>query len=355
MQELFVLVPSPLGEPDSWKAVAAELGSRGLEVANLPARPRRERSRAALEPAGGERGVGAGPSPASRGLLLVGHSGATAILPAAGERLVGRVAGYVLVDGPYPRAGRSQLEMMLVAMPGLAAVVERTLAAGDRFPDTRAQQRSNEQAGTTVTGNPRGRRFFEEPVRVPPGWPDAPCGYLALGVKGRTSREIASDLVLSPRTVEMHVHHILVKLDPGRSWSSLGGPRTSRCSAEPLPSSGRSTPADDRRQVRVLVAVPHRVQALRVRSDAGRGHRGCRSPGLRTSSRAPRPPPRGGHRGAHRAPPIQHGGSTSSPARWRGSSAPPTVRSNASRGCPHMDPPAGAGRMVLWRFPRFSR
>lgn len=34
-----------------------------------------------------------------------------------------------------------------------------------------------------------------------------------LVVEGRTSREIVSDLVLSPRTVEMHVHHILVKLD----------------------------------------------------------------------------------------------------------------------------------------------
>jgi DNA-binding NarL/FixJ family response regulator len=30
---------------------------------------------------------------------------------------------------------------------------------------------------------------------------------------GQTSREIASDLSLSPRTVEMHVHNVLVKLD----------------------------------------------------------------------------------------------------------------------------------------------
>jgi DNA-binding CsgD family transcriptional regulator len=30
---------------------------------------------------------------------------------------------------------------------------------------------------------------------------------------GRTSREIASALSLSPRTVEMHVHNVLVKLD----------------------------------------------------------------------------------------------------------------------------------------------
>jgi len=34
-----------------------------------------------------------------------------------------------------------------------------------------------------------------------------------LVASGRTSREIASDLSLSPRTVEMHVHNVLVKMD----------------------------------------------------------------------------------------------------------------------------------------------
>jgi DNA-binding NarL/FixJ family response regulator len=34
-----------------------------------------------------------------------------------------------------------------------------------------------------------------------------------LVASGQTSREIASDLYLSPRTVEMHVHNVLVKLD----------------------------------------------------------------------------------------------------------------------------------------------
>lgn len=36
---------------------------------------------------------------------------------------------------------------------------------------------------------------------------------LKLVAAGRTNRQIAAQLVVSPRTVDVHVHHILAKLD----------------------------------------------------------------------------------------------------------------------------------------------
>jgi DNA-binding NarL/FixJ family response regulator len=36
---------------------------------------------------------------------------------------------------------------------------------------------------------------------------------LRLVARGRTNREIGRDVFLSPRTVEMHVRHVLAKLD----------------------------------------------------------------------------------------------------------------------------------------------
>jgi DNA-binding NarL/FixJ family response regulator len=36
---------------------------------------------------------------------------------------------------------------------------------------------------------------------------------LELVASGRTNREIAAQLFVSPRTVDVHVHHILAKLD----------------------------------------------------------------------------------------------------------------------------------------------
>jgi hypothetical protein len=145
-------------------------------------------------------------------LVLVGHSGATATLPAAGERLSGAVAGYVLVDGPLPQDGLSHLEMMRIAMPPLAAAVELTLSGGGRFPDVLAQERSSEQAGIQVTASPRGRRFFEESVRVPVGWPDAPSAYIALGPDPGAACLEASERGWPTRTLSGH--HFLIVTQP---------------------------------------------------------------------------------------------------------------------------------------------
>jgi pimeloyl-ACP methyl ester carboxylesterase len=177
----FVLVSSPLGGADSWQGVAAELRERGIHaVVAEPALdeddPEPLWSQQATAVAAAAR-LQAG----TEGLVLVGHSGATAILPAAGDLLDDRVTGYILVDGPIPEDGRSHLDLMRAAMPALAGAVERTLAAGRPFPDERAQAASSRLAGRDVTATPRGSRFFMEPIRVGYTWPGAPCACVVFG------------------------------------------------------------------------------------------------------------------------------------------------------------------------------
>jgi DNA-binding NarL/FixJ family response regulator len=76
----------------------------------------------------------------------------------------------------------------VVFSPGLADVV---LAAQERLPG----------------GAPVAARLTERELDI-----------LRLVVEGLTSRQIAARLVVSPRTVENHVHHLLTKLEqPNRA------------------------------------------------------------------------------------------------------------------------------------------
>jgi DNA-binding NarL/FixJ family response regulator len=45
---------------------------------------------------------------------------------------------------------------------------------------------------------------------------------LELVAAGRTNREIAAQLFVSPRTVDVHVHHILAKLDAANRVEAAG-------------------------------------------------------------------------------------------------------------------------------------
>jgi len=179
----FVLVHSPLTGPDVWQPVAAALRGLGApaSVADLreegaagePYRARHARSAAAALQAlpAGERG------------WLVGHSGAGALLPLVREAAGRAVAGYLFVDAGLPRAG-SRLDAMAEESAEFAAQLRASLAAGERFPAWSDAQLTPivPDAGrrrVLLAGlRPRGLDFFTEPLPLPDGWPDAPCGYL---------------------------------------------------------------------------------------------------------------------------------------------------------------------------------
>jgi hypothetical protein len=117
-------------------------------------------------------------------LVLVGHSGAGALLPALRRALVPRpgVAGCVFVDAGLPIPGLTRLSTF--GDPSEQAEFRAYLESGGRFPawtdaglapilpdpDARHQL----LAGL----RPRGLDFWTEPLPDIPGWPGAPCGYV---------------------------------------------------------------------------------------------------------------------------------------------------------------------------------
>ncbi|HUS13888.1 MAG TPA: alpha/beta hydrolase, partial [Chloroflexia bacterium] len=127
---LFVLIHSPLVGPFTWVPLAAELERRGasavvpsLQAATRGGPPYWAGHVAAVQAAA----AGA----VGRPLVLVGHSGAGWLLPAAGQALAGRVAAYVFVDADLPRDGHSRLE----SFPSPEAIAAfRRAATGGLLP-----------------------------------------------------------------------------------------------------------------------------------------------------------------------------------------------------------------------------
>ncbi len=186
METVIALIHSPLVGPLTWSLVAAELEGRGIR---------------AVVPVLSDEGTGGRPfwsrhaESAAREItrlapettiVLVGHSGAGALLPAIGERLAHRVAGYLFVDAGLPNDGLSRLEMMEGEDADFAREFREYLRGGGRFPawtdeDLREVVPEPEsRRGLIDELRPRDLAFFTEPIPVFAGWPDAACGYVRL-------------------------------------------------------------------------------------------------------------------------------------------------------------------------------
>jgi hypothetical protein len=181
----FVLVHSPLVGPSTWSLVADELRARGFSVA-LPTLP--EHGRAPYWRPQAE-AVAAHVRGADFPLVLVGHSGACPLLPAIRRAIDGTISAYVLVDGDLPLVpgtGGSRIDLLRSASPALADELETLLAAGGSFPTWGDEDLREEipdrgmRAKVVAEVRPQPRAFWTEALPAIPGWPDAPCGYLAL-------------------------------------------------------------------------------------------------------------------------------------------------------------------------------
>jgi len=176
----FVLVHSPLVGPITWRPVAAAFGRRGVaalvpEMASDSGTPHSERH--ARSVAEQMRDIATG-----RRIVLVGHSGAGALLPTIRQLSERAVAAYVFVDAGLPSDGTPRLP------PGrsrqqMHAMYER----GERFPawtdedlkDVVPDRDLRRQLLAEI--RPQPWSFWIEPIEVFPGWPDAPCAYMRFG------------------------------------------------------------------------------------------------------------------------------------------------------------------------------
>ncbi|MDP9364267.1 MAG: alpha/beta hydrolase [Chloroflexota bacterium] len=216
MDAVIVLIHSPLVGPLTWSLVADELRRRGVGVA-VPTLvdagdggpPFWEQHAAAVA-----RGVGAVPAEAS--LVLVGHSGAGPLLPTVGQRVGHPVAAYVFVDAGIPADGESRLDVMATEDPAFAAELRRHLEAGGCFPEWREEDLRAAipdpplRRRTAEELQPRPLAFFGEPIPVPAGWPDAPCGYLKFSAAYDQPAERARREGWAYREVDGGHFHLLV-------------------------------------------------------------------------------------------------------------------------------------------------
>lgn len=222
----FILIHSPLVGPLTWSLVAEELRRRGVRaavpeliddgVSAISYWQQHAGSVArALAPFAGER------------LILVGHSGAGALLPAIRAAAGRPVAGYVFVDAGIHRDGASRLEMMREESPPWAEDFHRHLAAGGHFPEwsdadlCEVLPDAELRRRLVAEQRPRALAFFEEPVPVFQGWPDAPCAYLQLSAAYDAPAARARRDGWSFRRLDAGHFHMLV--DPGAVTDALVG------------------------------------------------------------------------------------------------------------------------------------
>ena len=183
MRPVFVLIHSPLVGPVTWSAVASELSRRqvGVVVPDLGAPTETEtgphwKRHVALA----ARAIASIPAAASA--VLVGHSGAGALLPAIRDAMDRACAGYVFVDAGLPNGNEPRK-----GMGGFARHLDEIHALGERFPHWSDEDLRDALPVPAVRTallrelRPQPPDFWDETVPVFAGWPDAPCAYIRFG------------------------------------------------------------------------------------------------------------------------------------------------------------------------------
>lgn len=124
--------------------------------------------------------------PGTEPLILVAHSGGGPLLPAIRQQLSHPVAAYLFVDAGIAHDGQSRLDMLAEELPEVVPELRELLNSGQHWP-----QWSDTDLAALVPDTGRRQRllaelmpqpltFFDEPIPVFAGWPDAPCAYLQL-------------------------------------------------------------------------------------------------------------------------------------------------------------------------------
>jgi hypothetical protein len=226
----FILIHSPLVGPDTWSLVAEALRRRG-HTASVPALPAvleagrpfwQQHVQAAARQAADD--LAASTAPVAP--MLVGHSGAGALLPAIGQALGRPVSGWLFVDAGLPAGGQSRL----ASFGEGAAEFRAHLAAGGRFPDWTEAQLAESVPDAAVRARllaglrPQPLAYWEEPLPVVPGWPAASGGYLLFSPTYATDAARARALGWPVHAQPGGHFHLLVEPDAvAEQLVALGG------------------------------------------------------------------------------------------------------------------------------------
>jgi len=209
----FVLVHSPLVGPFTWRPVAAALSRRGItaltpRVASDSGAPYWEwHARSVAEQM---RDIDA-----EREIVLVGHSGAGAFLPAIRQLSGHPVAAYVFVDAGLPSDGTPRLG------PGPSRERMQTIyERGGRFPSWTdddlkdAVPDGDMRRQLLADVRPQPWEFWLEPIPVFKGWPDAPCAYLRFGKNPSYDQPAEQAQRLGWQFMELQGDHFHMLVEP---------------------------------------------------------------------------------------------------------------------------------------------
>lgn len=225
MDDLIVLVHSPLVGPFTWSLVAQQLQADGRDVlvptlTDTGATPSPYWQQHALSMRQALASV-----PQERSLVLVGHSGAGALLPALAQASQHLVKAYLFVDAGLPHPNQSRLNEMEASVPEFAQELHKYLAAGERFPNWSDEDLSEELPDGHIRRQmlaelqPRSLDFFEEVMPDLPGWPAAKSGYLLFTEGYSRFLKQAQSAGWPTRTIQAGHFHMLV--DPGAVAAAL--------------------------------------------------------------------------------------------------------------------------------------
>jgi hypothetical protein len=216
---LVVLVPSPLVGPASWAPLQHVLAPMGWDAVASVDLPDSTGPIAHWEHTVGGVERTLRDVPPDRGVVLVGYSGAGALLPAIGRAIRQAVAAYVFLDAGLPAGGRSRLESMSAEGPdGAAFAVElgSALEAGHRYPEWTDADLAplvpdpERRHQLLAAVQPRGEDFWNEPLPIVQPWPDAPCGFLQFTEAYEFAADAARSLGWPVRHLRAgHFHHLV--------------------------------------------------------------------------------------------------------------------------------------------------
>ena len=179
-----VLVPSPLVGPYSWSLVQGELAERGWEtLVSVDLRDPMGRQPCWHRTVGGVQGA-VHEVPDGAAIVLVGHSNAGPLLPAAGAAVRQPTSAYLFVDSRLSHPGTSRLDAIASEDAATAAELRVAREAGLRFPAFTDDDLHpivpdpDRRRSLLAELRPRGLEYWTEELPGVSGCPNAPCAYL---------------------------------------------------------------------------------------------------------------------------------------------------------------------------------